>query len=474
MKNNIVFAAIFAMVCSCSQIDIDDNSVKAPDIKAITESDGTTKTSLTVNTEGVGTIWWTPKDEINIFYGTTSTRYVSKNTNNATITDFSTSDKIGSAELASTNRWGLYPYNSSATCDGSYVTTTLPAEQKALAGTFDDDLFITLAHSKNNEFSFKNLCGGIKFSLSRGDVQKITFKGNNNESLAGKVKLCMDSNSKPTVSSVVSGEKTITLTPKSGKTFASGQNYYIITLPVSLSKGFTMTFETDTHIGTFKYTGTSVKIKRGEFGVKANIDKYATFVARYDGEAVNLGLSVKWGSCNVRAKNPENSGEHYSWGETAAKSKYSWPTYKWCEGTEYTLTKYVPVPTDIKYGTIDHNGELELEDDVAHVICGGKWRMPTAYEWQELMDKCTWTWTQRNGVNGYLVTSRNGASIFLPAAGYRQYDSVNVPGEYGYYWSSSVNMGAPSYAYRLFFKSDKFEKSTMKRYNGLSVRPVSD
>ncbi|MGM9790993.1 MAG: hypothetical protein ACI3Y4_01160 [Candidatus Cryptobacteroides sp.] len=412
MKKSIVFSAIFALVCSCSQLGLNEiESFRAPDIKAIAESDGDTKTTLSVNLEGVGTILWIPKDEINIFYGSTGTRYVSQNTENAEIAEFTTSDKIGSAELASTNRWGLYPYNSSATCDGSYVTTTLPAEQKGVKGTFDDHLFITLAHSANNDYAFKNVCGGIKLSLSRGDIQKITFKGNNNENLAGQVKLSMGSDGKPTVSAVVSGEKEITLTPKSGTTFASGSNYYIISLPVSLSKGFTMTLETETHIGTFKHTGTSVKIKRGVFGVKANIDKYATFVAKYDGEAVDLGLSVKWGSCNVRAKNPEDYGERYSWGETAAKSNYSWKTYELCEGTEFTLTKYVPVPTEIDYGTIDHTAELDPEDDVAHIICGGKWRMPKAAEWQELMDKCTWTWTQQNGVNGYLVSCWKGCPL---------------------------------------------------------------
>ena len=473
MKKSIVFAAIFALVCSCNQLELNEiESFQAPDIKANTESDGDTKTTLSVNLEGVGTILWTPKDEINIFYGSTGTRYVSQNTENAEIAEFSSSDKIGSTELASPNRWGLYPYNSSATCDGSYVTTALPAEQKGVKGTFDDDLFITLAHSENNDYSFKSVCGGIKFSLSRGDIQKITFKGNNNENLAGQVKLCMDSNGKPKVSSVVSGEKEITLTPKSGTTFASGSNYYIISLPVSLSKGFTMTFETDTHIGTFKYTGTSVKIKRGVFGVKANIDNYATFVARYDGEAVDLGLSVKWGSCNVRAKNPQDSGERYSWGETSSKSYFSWKTYKWCEGSETTLTRYVPINNG--YGTCDHTAQLELEDDVAHIICGGKWRMPTAAEWQELMNNCTWTWTQQNGVNGYLISSWKGTSIFLPAAGYQQYDTVNLAGDRGCYWSSSVVMATPNYAYRLFFDSGTIEKKEMKRYNGLPVRPVSD
>ena len=151
-------------------------------------------------------------------------------------------DIIGSTESAQENIWGLYPYNEDAVCDGGSVTTTIPATQQGIAGTFDDDIFTSLAHSTSTVMTFYNVLGGIKFSLSRDDIQTITFKGNNNEDIAGKVSLSMDANDKP-VAEITEGEKTIILTPKEGTAFAKSTNYYLVMLPSVLSNGFTMTFE---------------------------------------------------------------------------------------------------------------------------------------------------------------------------------------------------------------------------------------
>lgn len=251
-----------------------EQKVVAPEITAVQESGNDTKSVLDVDGEGVGTIYWTPADEINVFYGTTSTHYVSQNAVNATTAVFSTSDVIGSTESASENIWGLYPYNSSATCTGSAVTTTLPATQYGVPGTFDEDLFITLAHNTTTALKFYNVCGGIKFSLSRDDITEITFRGNNNEDIAGDISLNFVDGI-PNIS-VTSGVKTITLTPKTGETFDNGVNYYLVLLPVTLSSGFTMSFTTyDGNYGEFNYSSSSITIKRSLFGKKDNIDTYA-------------------------------------------------------------------------------------------------------------------------------------------------------------------------------------------------------
>lgn len=253
-------------------------TVPAPDITAVQETNSPTKSLLEVDGDGVGTIYWTPADEINVFYGSTSTHYVSQNTENATTAVFKTTDVIGTSESASENIWGLYPYNEDATCSGSAVNTTLPATQYGVPGTFDDDLFITLAHNTSTALTFYNVCGGIKFSLSRDDITQITFRGNNGEDIAGVFSLDFVEDV-PSVS-VSSGEKTITLTPKTGSTFASGEDYYIILRPVTLSNGFTMCFTTSAgKKGVFNYSSSAITIKRSVFAKKANIDTYATFPA---------------------------------------------------------------------------------------------------------------------------------------------------------------------------------------------------
>ena len=188
-------------------------------------------------------------------------------------------------------------------------------------------------------------------------------------------------------------------------------------------------------------------------------------------EWVDLGLpsGTKWATCNVGANAPEAYGNYYAWGETAPKDNYSWGTYKLCNGNYNNLTKY---NTNSEFGTVDNKTTLDPEDDAAAVNWGGKWRMPTDDEWTELRENCTWTWTSLNGVNGYEVKSNaNGNSIFLPAAGYR-FDGLDGAGDYGYYWSSSLDADYPIHAWFVTFSSDNVNRGSSGRCYGLSVRPV--
>ena len=214
--------------------------------------------------------------------------------------------------------------------------------------------------------------------------------------------------------------------------------------------------------------------------VTENSEFVANFVEAdpYNGhEYVDLGLpsGLKWATCNVGANSPEEYGDYFAWGETSPKATYDWSTYKYCNGTLTSLTKYC---TNSAYGTVDNKTVLELEDDAARVNWGGNWRMPTKAEQDELRDtnNCTWEWTRQNGVNGYKVTSRkNGNSIFLPAAGYR-HDGGNLygAGSYGSFWSSSLNTYYSSDAYYVYFDSDYVGWNDDYRYDGRSVRAVCE
>ena len=173
-------------------------------------------------------------------------------------------------------------------------------------------------------------------------------------------------------------------------------------------------------------------------------------------EYVDLGLSVKWATCNVGANSPEDYGNHYAWGETSTKSSYT-------RGNSKTYKMY--------YGDIAGNSSL----DAARANWGGTWRLPMSSEIDELIDKCNWTWTTMNGVNGYKITSKvNGRSIFLPAAGYRDSSSLYFAGSCGYYWSSTPNESYTSGAYRLGFASGSRDVGWGNRSDGQSVRPVSE
>lgn len=191
---------------------------------------------------------------------------------------------------------------------------------------------------------------------------------------------------------------------------------------------------------------------------------------------VDLGLSVKWATCNVGASKAEDYGSYFAWGETAPKDSYTWENYKWANGSETTMTKYC---TDSNYGNngfTDGKTTLEPEDDAATVNMGGNWRMPTLEEAKELVDNCTWKWTSRNGINGYEVKSKtNGNSIFLPAAGYCAYSSTALQiGETARYSSSSLQLTRSNCSYYLYIDFIEVTTYGAFRFVGQSVRGVCD
>lgn len=197
-----------------------------------------------------------------------------------------------------------------------------------------------------------------------------------------------------------------------------------------------------------------------------------TVETEHTAKAVDLGLpsGTLWADRNIGADTPEDYGDYFAWGETSPKSVYAWSTYKYCEGSYDTMTKYC---TNSSYGTVDNKTVLEAADDAATANWSDSWRMPTHAEQEELNSKCTWTWTTSNGVNGYRVTGPNGNSIFLPAAGSGVASGVHNTGSGGYYWSASLRESDPSIAWRMRFDSGYLNSSGgSSRYHGRSVRAV--
>ena len=198
---------------------------------------------------------------------------------------------------------------------------------------------------------------------------------------------------------------------------------------------------------------------------------------------VDLGLSVKWASCNLGASKPTECGGYYQWAGTKDVSDTSiylnWDNCPYHTGSDQYSgwTKY---NTKSSYGTVDTKTVLEAMDDAASVALGGKWRIPTDAEWSELRNKsnCSWTWTTIDGVNGYKVQSKKPGYtdnwIFLPAAGSRGSGYLHNVGSDGSYCSSSLMTVGPDYAYGMGFASRYVYGGSSGRYNGLSVRPVSE
>ncbi len=193
-------------------------------------------------------------------------------------------------------------------------------------------------------------------------------------------------------------------------------------------------------------------------------------------QAVDLGLpsGLKWASMNVGASSPEDYGDYFAWGETTPKSVYNWSTYKWCNDSNKTLTKYCNDSSYGYNGFTDNKTVLDAEDDAATANWGGDWRMPTMADFEELLTNTTSEWTTQNGVYGRKFTSKtNSNSIFLPAAGARWNVQLDYAGSLGYYWSSTLREDYTSYARSLRFYSEYVYTSDYGlRNDGRSVRPV--
>lgn len=193
------------------------------------------------------------------------------------------------------------------------------------------------------------------------------------------------------------------------------------------------------------------------------------------GSPVDLGLSVLWADHNVGGSKESDFGSYYAWGELEEHTgNYYREDYTYyIKGSEGSFTA-------IGNSYYDISGMAEY--DVARAEWGGKWRMPTETEMQELIKACEVEFTYSNGVGGYKVTATNGKSIFLPCAGYK-YDntSYGVLDKCAEYWTSSMyilpqgnHAKDRDWSYHLEISEFGSGVERNYRYFGMPVRPVRD
>ena len=211
-------------------------------------------------------------------------------------------------------------------------------------------------------------------------------------------------------------------------------------------------------------------------------------------EAVDLGLpsGTKWANMNIGASHPEDYGDYFQWGETTPCTDHSEDLDLYSNytpgGVVFSGTSYEDFGTEkdpmFADGTLTKevindwysipHGDIAgiAKYDAARANWGGKWKMPTKTQWNELEEYCTWTWTEINGMKGYNVKSnKNGNSIFLPAAGIRTRKWLEDAGTYLWYWSSTISNSLGS-AWGYDYNSSDYHGGADDRNDGHSVRPV--
>ena len=191
---------------------------------------------------------------------------------------------------------------------------------------------------------------------------------------------------------------------------------------------------------------------------------------------LDLPSRTKWACCNVGATRPESCGKYYAWGEISTKTVFSPVSYKYATGDDIRSDGYT-YKRNIVFQNLGRS-ICNTRYDVATMVWGDPWRMPSDDQFAELIDNCTYVSTTVNNVKGMKFTSKvNGKSIFFPASGYCNNTETCSKDETGYYWSGTQSTRYESDALTIalycrgYSKVDRFGTN---RISGHTIRPVSN
>lgn len=184
------------------------------------------------------------------------------------------------------------------------------------------------------------------------------------------------------------------------------------------------------------------------------------------GEAIDMGVSVKWASTNLGADQPEQDGGYFAFGEIEEKDRYSTDNYKYYDNSTY------------EFLSLGENISGNPYFDAATAKLGGKWRIPTYQEFMELRNNSKTAIVTYKGRKGFIVESTlNGNTIFMPYNGVKYENETRDYNTLGSYWTATYGR-LPQYdgdinhweiSYYGFGNSFILMNS-----QGLGIRPVTE
>ena len=317
----IVIGAVATMMSfSCASEGVPTQTENILEFKAVLADADETRTAI--QSDGTS-VWWSPGESINVFYGNQfGGKFTSFNTEAQSTASFrgTWTDFTGSIEEAATpvkGYWAVYPYDPANTCDGESVTLTVPSVLTAKEGTFADGQFPAIARSDNLDLAFYFVCGGIRFSVANRGIQSITFKSNGGEPLAGKVKVGFDSDGKPEIKQVLDGQEEVVVNAPDGDFFVPGKYYFVTMIPQTLPLGLSVSFRASPSPTISNRI--QLVVSRGRFARMEGIDRgyelypAADIIMRFDDSRVESIIlsNTRW---------DENSDGQFSCGEAAVVS----------------------------------------------------------------------------------------------------------------------------------------------------------
>ncbi|MCQ2051262.1 MAG: hypothetical protein MJY74_03560 [Bacteroidaceae bacterium] len=518
MKKTIIFASValatlFAF-SSCQKETLQDNG-STNGVRIITAEFENNATKTDLNSDGV-TPEWKVGDIIRILNATTHQDVTIKSGEDTPTNPGDGIIKNGKIVIAIDDNitgtlYAVYPASATTitSCSGS-IDFTIPTVQDGTFGSANICVAKSIADDETNKDNlvFSNATSVLEFSQTAASTQVLRVAVTAANAIAGKLTASFGTDNKATISS------TDGLTGKIIYTTAAAtaqDKYYVAVAPV------------ETGAITFNYYKAEEEKSESKTTKTLALNKiYALTIPTedYTNSYVEITMTVgsdtktyKWAKCNIGATKETDYGDYYAWGTTVkaysavtsaftfvssnpygdiyeagswtARKGFDWLNTPFTNGVYNSssntkvFTKYVPESKKTDYGDggtfYDDNEVLELDDDVAHKVLGGTWRMPTKEEFDALC-KLTKEWKtnyNNSGVNGKLFTDADGNSIFLPVAGYGS-NSLFQAGSIGFYWSSSLKTDEPSKAYYSMFSNTNAYTTGGDRCRGQSVRALSE
>lgn len=301
MKKHMILLAAAAAFAACSVEPVDRQPIPENIISFDAGFDGGETRSVRL---ADGKVRWLPGNRIGLF------REAADNGGNLFVTDItapSTYAQFKGPELPGSGYYyALYPYDPASRFDGSAFHTNLPANQEGVAGTFADDLFLSVARTRTQSMSFKHVCGGVKFSVEDEDIRRVLLVANGGEALAGNLTVGFNTQKLPVVQGISNPSSIIVMEPED-EAFEPGEHYHFVTVPTTLSEGFSLIFERWDDAIAIKDIDKSVTIPRAGFKTLANADaglEWQTEIFEYSPDEVEVAAFGERFSIKVRSTVP--------------------------------------------------------------------------------------------------------------------------------------------------------------------------
>ena len=511
MKKSIYTILPMVLLASCSSelMETADNAVKGGDVEKVSivshpfVFDDDTRTSLTATSNSIS-FAWADYDALGVFPIAPTTNNQARQALSVpadceTDAHYASFDGAG-WELKKGNTYAAYcPYNGSLPAETPY--TEVPIDMTGQDGTletigkkydymYDPSSFaeaIKAGHTHEVVFDFQHAIAilQLKLTMPVAATWKSLTLTNMGAANGWTTSATMNVQDGSVTSKAESSDITLALNNVTTTANNKEVTLYVAVLPMEI--GTLSLTATTSNNESYCASATGKTVEAGKaYRFTTSLAPLFTSSGYENAYAyVDLGLSVKWATMNVGASSVMDYGKYYAWGETKAygeedqtnsrnyqnagsytKSYYDWSTYKWSDDDLFN-----------KYTTTNEMA-LAPEDDAAVQNWGGAWRMPTNAEQDELVSNCYWVWTSSyngSGIAGYIVYAAKASSykgqvvysgntpssdyspsdahVFLPAAGYRRYSSLNSVGTIGDYSSSSFS-GYSDYVLEVYFNSD--------------------